>query len=158
MSISSAPSVNPTTKSSYGSAPTEDDPYPGFVLLETGQWVAKDQETYDLWVAEHAAQVAEQNAVPKGFEEKDIMRNGGEMVDVVAEDYSLMQKAIPRPGTEDADKAKPKPVAKASGGRAKGRHQLSDLLNDAVTNRAELEQRIADGRASRKGSGARYGF
>jgi len=42
-------------------------------------------------------------------------------------------------------------------GRAKGRHQLTALLSDAQANRAELEERIARGKANRKAGGSKYG-
>lgn len=47
----------------------------------------------------------------------------------------------------------PKPGA----GKARARGQLSALLADAVDNRAELEERIAQGRANRRAAGNKYG-
>jgi len=40
---------------------------------------------------------------------------------------------------------------------ARRKHQLSSLLAAAHDNRAELEERIAQARASRKGAGSKYG-
>ncbi|KAI9610438.1 hypothetical protein H4Q26_006578 [Puccinia striiformis f. sp. tritici PST-130] len=41
--------------------------------------------------------------------------------------------------------------------RARGRHQLTSLLTDAQSNRAELEDRISRGKFNRKAGGAKYG-
>lgn len=46
---------------------------------------------------------------------------------------------------------------KIGGGRARQKGQLSALLAEAVENRAELEERIAQGRANRKNAGNKYG-
>lgn len=74
-SISSAPTLRePPTSSSR--QPTASDPYPGFTQLPSGEWVAKDQETYELalkWQAEQQAQ----SELPRGFEEKEIENKGG---------------------------------------------------------------------------------
>jgi hypothetical protein len=43
------------------------------------------------------------------------------------------------------------------GGRARSRHQLSTLLNEAYENREALEERIAEGRRNRKEAGNKYG-
>ena len=43
------------------------------------------------------------------------------------------------------------------GAKAKSRGQLSALLSDAVANREELKERIAQGRAARKSAGNKYG-
>lgn len=93
--VSSAPTITTTTKKpssaiSISSAPTlrspspppppqptASDPYPGFVQLPSGDWVAKDQATYDKWMA-HAAASSSSEA-PKGFEEKDVVGAGGMM-------------------------------------------------------------------------------
>ncbi|KAK4694283.1 hypothetical protein P7C70_g8762, partial [Phenoliferia sp. Uapishka_3] len=132
-----------------------EDPYPGFVLLPTGQWVAKDLETYNLWVASTAGGAEKEE---KGFGESEIARSG--LVDVDAEkereDWEKKVKAV-RPGSEDVAKVVAKPAPKLQG-RAKGRHQLSALLAEAVENRAELEERIAQGRNNRKSAGNKYGF
>lgn len=42
-------------------------------------------------------------------------------------------------------------------GRARSRHQLSTLLNEAYTNREALEEKIAEGRRNRKEAGNKYG-
>lgn len=48
MSISSAPEIY---SSSFGATPTALDPYPGFIQNDQGIWEAKDQATYELYLA-----------------------------------------------------------------------------------------------------------
>jgi proline-rich protein PRCC len=43
------------------------------------------------------------------------------------------------------------------GGRARSRHQLTTLLNEAYMNREALEERIAQGKRNRKEAGTKYG-
>ena len=73
-----------------------------------------------------------------------------------------------RPGqlsAKEAEEAKAAALAKLGkagklgqgAGRAKAKGQLSALLADAVSNRAELEERIAQGRANRRNAGNKYG-
>ncbi|KAK4051396.1 hypothetical protein OIV83_002880 [Microbotryomycetes sp. JL201] len=149
--------------------PTADDPYPGFTQLPSGEWVAKDQETYDKWMQALAQQQRQQAAqVPKGFEDSEVNKMGG-IVDVTDE----MQRAreawakkpdiLGRPGQAEAEAEKEKALARlkvpAVGmGRARAKGQLSALLADAYSNRAELEERIAQAKANRKSAGNKYGF
>jgi proline-rich protein PRCC len=42
-------------------------------------------------------------------------------------------------------------------GRARSRHQLATLLNEAYDNREALEDKIAEGRRNRKEAGNKYG-
>ncbi|KAM0748743.1 hypothetical protein T439DRAFT_71963 [Meredithblackwellia eburnea MCA 4105] len=159
ITISSAPTVvekpPPPKPSTYGDAPTPDDPYPGFTQLPSGQWVAKDQATYDKWMEAMAAE-QQAAAVPKGFDQAEMNRMG--VVDVDAskarEAWEKRPGQVPKPG---ADKPVPKQQAKV-GGRARSKHQLSALLSEAVQNRDELEERIAQGRINRKSAGNKYGF
>lgn len=110
LTISSAPTIAeaapPLSASTYGDPVTDDDPYPGFTQLPSGQWVAKDQATYDLWVAAMAQAPAEE----KGFGEAEIARSG--IVDVdAAKSREAWEKRpqVVRPGSE----AGAKPVVKA---------------------------------------------
>lgn len=100
LTISSAPSLAvPAPPTPTG--PTEADPYPGFVQLPSGQWVAKDQETYDLWVASLAG--VDQESAPRGFGEREMGQEG--VVDVVGGvgDWNKGKQAA-RPGREEEAK------------------------------------------------------
>jgi len=76
LSISSAPSLSAAPPTSSTSTATDADPYPGFTQLPNGQWVAKDQATYDAWVAQVGVDgmggglpgQPAQEEVPRGFE------------------------------------------------------------------------------------------
>ncbi|KAL8280799.1 hypothetical protein RQP46_006803 [Phenoliferia psychrophenolica] len=161
LSISSAPIIAetppPPSASTYGDEPTPDDPYPGFTQLPSGQWVAKDQATYDLWVA---AAAQDPTAAEKGFGEAEIARTG--IVDVDAarsrEAWEKRPQALARPGSEALDKPVVKAPVKLGGKGARAKGQLSALLSEAVENRAELEERIAQSRNNRKSAGNKYGF
>ncbi|BGP25199.1 mitotic checkpoint protein PRCC, C-terminal domain protein [Rhodotorula toruloides] len=168
-SLSAAPSVssapNPKSGSSAPSfgTPTASDPYPGFTQLPSGEWVAKDQQTYEMWMAWMAQQ---QQGVPEGLDAKDVEARGG-MVDVNEEERRAREAWANRPGQvppskvgggDEKTSAQLKGVPKQIGGMARRKGQLSSLLAAAHDNRAELEERIAQARANRKGAGSKYGF
>ncbi|GAA5910697.1 hypothetical protein JCM8208_003537 [Rhodotorula glutinis] len=179
LGISSAPSISsaPPPSSSQPAAPalaqpTAADPYPGFTMLPSGEWVAKDQATYDMWVAYSASQQQQAQAgtaTPKDksareFDEGTIAEQGGLV------DFDEAQRAREAwanrpsqvPGKEGEEKYKTsadiKGIPSQIGGMARRKHQLSSLLAAAHDNRAELEERIAQARANRKGAGSKYGF
>ena len=125
MSISSAPSIAeappPLSASTYGDEPTPDDPFPGFTQLPTGQWVAKDEATYALWVAA----AAEGPTAEKGFGEAEIARSG--IVDVDAARSREAWEKRPqnvRPGSEAVDK----PVVKAVSSSPFDRRVFRDIV------------------------------
>jgi hypothetical protein len=106
MSISSAPTITappPPHAPSTSRIPTADDPYPGFTQLPSGQWVAKDQETYDLWMASMAAEAAAVEAAPRGFGEREVADKGG-LVDVVGGSGWDGKPKVVRPGREEEEK------------------------------------------------------
>lgn len=106
MSISSAPSIAappPPPSASTSRIPTADDPYPGFTQLPSGQWVAKDQETYDLWMASMAAEAAAAQEVPRGFGESEVGKGGG-LIDVVGGGADWNKPKIIKPGREEEEK------------------------------------------------------
>lgn len=108
MSISSAPSI---ISSSFGAPATATDPYPGFVKNEQGTWIAKDQETYNLYL--ESIQKAEQSklaALPKGFDERAMNASGMLEVDAGARARETRPVQAPRPGSEAYELAKPKMV------------------------------------------------
>ncbi|KAM0789226.1 hypothetical protein ACM66B_000069 [Microbotryomycetes sp. NB124-2] len=166
--ISAAPSVA-EFKPPEPKKPTLDDPYPGFTQLPSGEWVAKDQETYDKWMQALASQQQQQQAqAPKGFEDSEVSKMGG-MVDMTdemkraREAWAKKPDVIGRPGQAESEAEKEKALANlkvpAVGlGRARAKGQLSALLADAYSNRAELEERIAQAKANRKSAGNKYGF
>ncbi|GAA5867344.1 hypothetical protein JCM3774_003554 [Rhodotorula dairenensis] len=181
-SLSSAPSLSaaPVVSSSSGSAATHStnsssstattttkatqaDPYPGFTQLPSGEWVAKDQETYEKWMAWQQQQQA--GLVAEGFDEKDLEKHGGAIIDVDEAAQRARDAWNSRPGAVVPGKAEGhKPAAAVKGipsqlsGSAKRKHQLSSLLAAAHDNRAELEERIAQARQNRKQGSNKYGF
>ncbi|GAA5851576.1 hypothetical protein JCM8547_001136 [Rhodosporidiobolus lusitaniae] len=177
--ISSAPSISSAPKTSLPASPpppaqskqpTAADPYPGFTQLPSGEWVAKDQETYEMWMAWQAQQqaasassslpAAGEEDIPRGFGEKDM---AGGLVDV-DESQRAREAWASRPGQvvgkegEYKKASEVKGISKHISGGAKRKHQLSSLLAAAHDNRAELEDRIAQARANRKSAGNKYGF
>ncbi|GAA5856407.1 hypothetical protein JCM9279_001711 [Rhodotorula babjevae] len=187
LGISSAPSISsappPSTPGQGQSAaaafaqPTAADPYPGFTQLPSGEWVAKDQATYDMWVAYSAAQAqggaaagaggggaAPRDKSAREFDEGAIAEQGG-LVDVdeaqrAREAWANRPSQVPGKEGKEAYKtsADIKGIPSQIGGMARRKHQLSSLLAAAHDNRAELEERIAQARANRKGAGSKYGF
>lgn len=169
-SISSAPSLSsaPTPKSQPTGAPTAADPYPGFTQLANGQWVAKDQATYDLWVSQvgldgQGAPASEE--APRGFEAHAISN----AVDLGEEARRRREAWEKRPDVlglngekgkaeEEKKEFKIPGQKKVAAGRARRTGQLSALLADAVDRRQELEEKIAQGKANRKAAGNKYGF
>ncbi|KWU44399.1 hypothetical protein RHOSPDRAFT_25705 [Rhodotorula sp. JG-1b] len=162
-SISSAPAPKPQPSSSSTAKPKEaDDPYPGFTQLPSGEWVAKDQKTYEMWMAwQQAQQAQQQELAAEGLDEKDLKARGG-LVDV---------KPPPPPPATGANAAVPggraegylpatqlKGIPSQLSGSAKRKHQLSSLLAAAHDNRAELEDRIAQARQNRRSGANKYGF
>ncbi|SGY14236.1 BQ5605_C010g06112 [Microbotryum silenes-dioicae] len=164
MTISSAPTPIAVPVTSVSKTPTASDPYPGFTQLPSGEWVAKDQETYDLWVQSMAAEQQQAQEVPKEF--IDATRQG-KILDLHEEQERAKNVWADRPeqlpGQEwqkkgHDEEAQAKVPLKPGQYRARQKGQLSALLADAVENRAELEERIARGKANRKAAGNRYGF
>ncbi|SCV69724.1 BQ2448_1118 [Microbotryum intermedium] len=164
MTMSSAPTPIATPGPSSSKTPTASDPYPGFTQLPSGEWVAKDQETYELWLQSVSAQQQKPQEVPKEF--MDATRQG-KIVDLSEEQERAKKAWAARPeqlpGQEWQKKGKDEEVKakvplKPGQYRARQKGQLSALLADAVENRAELEERIARGKANRKAAGNRYGF
>ncbi|BGP16843.1 hypothetical protein JCM10213_003337 [Rhodosporidiobolus nylandii] len=167
-SVSAAPAPKPVAPPAP-KQPTADDPYPGFTQLPSGEWVAKDQETYEMWMAWQAQQAAGGSAgaaggedIPRGFGEKDVAGKGG-YVDVdeaqrARDAWATRPSLVPGKETEYKKGSEVKGISQVVGGNAKRKHQLSSLLAAAHDNRAELEDRIAQARANRKSAGNKYGF
>ncbi|GAA6064399.1 hypothetical protein JCM10212_007137 [Sporobolomyces blumeae] len=164
-SISSAPTISsaPPTSDPANRNPTADDPYPGFTQLPSGEWVAKDQKTYEMALEWQARQQQEAlDEVPRGFDEKEIANQGGYMD--VDEAKRAKEAWANRPsqvlGKEDEYKksAQVKGIPKQATQQARRKGQLSSLIAEAHDNRAELEQRIAQARVNRRSAGNKYGF
>ncbi|CEQ41370.1 SPOSA6832_03096 [Sporobolomyces salmonicolor] len=172
LTISSAPSVSsaPSTSApSSGSAsnpfgtPTASDPYPGFTQLPSGEWVAKDAETYEMWMAWSASQAQHAGGdVPKGFEAREIDEKGMVEVDEAQrarEAWATRPSTVPGKDAEGYKKSGAiKGIPKQASQAARRKGQLSSLIASAHDNRAELEERIAQARANRKSAGNKYGF
>ena len=118
-----------------------------------GTWVAKDQETYDLYVASIAEAAAP--VLPKGFDESAMNRGGMLEVDAAQQRKAYVERPAQLPKPEVAIPLKLQVQPGTAAGKRRG--QLSALLADAHSNRAEMEERIALGRANRKAAGNKYG-
>ncbi|GAA5868168.1 hypothetical protein JCM1840_006166 [Sporobolomyces johnsonii] len=173
LTISSAPSISsapPTSAPPSSSAsnpfgtPTASDPYPGFTQLPSGEWVAKDAKTYEMWMAWSASQQAQPAGgdVPKGFEAREIEEKGMVEVDEAQrarEAWATRPSTVPGKDAEGYKKSSAiKGIPKQASQAARRKGQLSSLIASAHDNRAELEERIAQARANRKSAGNKYGF
>ncbi|POY71080.1 hypothetical protein BMF94_5837 [Rhodotorula taiwanensis] len=160
-SLSAAPSVG-SSASTTAATPTAADPYPGFTQLPSGEWVAKDQQTYEMWMAWQAQQQQQAAAAPEGLDEKDVEKRGGliEVDEAQRAKDAWATRPDMVPGKADGHKpaAAVKGIPSQLSGSAKRKHQLSSLLAAAHDNRAELEERIAQARQNRKSGGNKYGF
>lgn len=112
--MSAAPAVStpsepaPVRVPPDATAAAQEDPYPGFTQLPSGEWVAKDQQAYERWMAWQEHQRA--GLVAEGFDEKDLARRGGAIVDV----DEAAQRA------RDAWNSRPGAAAAAPLGKAEG--------------------------------------
>lgn len=153
------------------------DPFPGFEFQRGGIWRAKTREAYDDFVAakqgtgfdlsmfrlpleDELAMAAEgEDERPKDFDASAV--DQANELDEEARRREWDEKKpqdLHDPAKEAAANAtKPKVNARLATGRARHRHQLSSLLSEAAENRAELEERIAAAKASRKSGGSKYG-
>ncbi|GAA6010295.1 hypothetical protein JCM11491_006253 [Sporobolomyces phaffii] len=163
--ISSAPSLRePAT--STAKQPTADDPYPGFTQLPSGEWVAKDQKSYELavqWQQQQQAQLAAQgDGLPKGFDEKEIANMGGykdvDEAQRAKDAWATRPSVVPGREEEYKKSTQIKGIPKQASQQARRKGQLSSLIAEAHDNRAELEERIAQARSNRKSAGNKYGF
>ncbi|KAJ4474521.1 mitotic checkpoint regulator, MAD2B-interacting-domain-containing protein [Lentinula lateritia] len=174
-SISSAPFASITVSSAPDiptfsvPEPSMNDPYPGYYQLPSGEWKQHDLEYYEKfrkrWEKSYNDHVrALEKGAVKGFEGYD----RHEMADVDA------AKEMERAKIEIKEREERKAVSKNPGGelakpkmnitaaklsgRARSRHQLATLLNEAYENRDALEEKIAEGRRNRKEAGNKYGM
>jgi len=163
--LSSAPKIEDFTPPE----PTSTDLYPGYYLLPSGAWAAYDpayyQTFYKKWETEYNEHVRSlEKGMAKGFE-------GFETAEATEVDaIKVMMKAKKEIQEREERKAVTHGAAGAPAapnmnikeaklsGRARSRHQLSTLLNEAYENREALEERIAEGRRNRKEAGNKYGF
>ncbi|GAA5932253.1 uncharacterized protein JCM15063_001171 [Sporobolomyces koalae] len=156
--ISSAPKL--VDRSKVPKQPTAEDPYPGFTQLPSGEWVAKDQQTYELALQWQAQQ--QQNALPEGVDEKEVADKGGfrdvDEAQRAREAWATRPSQMPGKEEEYKKGAQIKGIPKQATQQARRKGQLSSLIAEAHDNRAELEERIAQARSNRKSAGNKYGF
>ncbi|KAJ4000739.1 mitotic checkpoint regulator, MAD2B-interacting-domain-containing protein [Lentinula boryana] len=164
VSVSSAPEI----PSFSVPEPSINDPYPGYYQLSSGEWRQHEPEYFDKfrkrWEKAYNDHVRTlEKGAAKGFEGYDRQ----EMVDVdAAKEMEKAKieikereerKAVSKdPGGEPA-KPKMNITAAKLSGRARSRHQLATLLNEAYENRESMEEKIAEGRRNRKEAGNKYG-
>ncbi|KAJ3813177.1 mitotic checkpoint regulator, MAD2B-interacting-domain-containing protein [Lentinula lateritia] len=172
--ISSAPSASITVSSAPDIPtfsvpdPSMNDPYPGYYQLPSGEWRQHDSEYYEKfrkrWEKSYNDHVrALEKGAVKGFEGYD----RHEMADVdAAKEMERAKieikereerKAISKNSAGELAKPKMNITAAKLSGRARSRHQLATLLNEAYENRDALEEKIAEGRRNRKEAGNKYG-
>ncbi|KAG8899375.1 hypothetical protein FRB99_006757 [Tulasnella sp. 403] len=161
-SISAAPQV----KEFEPPAPTPYDPYPGYYELPSGGWAAYDPEYYkkhwDSWQEAYVKTTSGKEG--KGWEGAD----GDNLVTVdaveemtkqqIAERERMKGLTAPPKVTQAAPAPPPTALNQKTHTVARSRHQLSTLLADAFTNRAAIEEKLAEGRRNRKEAGNKYGF
>ncbi|KAJ3801313.1 mitotic checkpoint regulator, MAD2B-interacting-domain-containing protein [Lentinula aff. detonsa] len=149
--------------------PSINDPYPGYYQLPSGEWRQHEAEYFEKfrkrWEKAYNDHVRTlEKGAAKGFEGYDRQ----EMVDVdAAKEMERAKieikereerKAVSKdPGGEPA-KPKMNITAAKLSGRARSRHQLATLLNEAYENREAMEEKIAEGRRNRKEAGNKYGM
>ncbi|KAF5373773.1 hypothetical protein D9758_000582 [Tetrapyrgos nigripes] len=165
LTISSAPTITEFKPPE----PSMTDPYPGYYQSPSGNWAAHDPEYYESfrkkWEKEYNdhLRALEKGAI-KGFEGAD----GADVASVdAAEEMEKAKreikereerKAISKTPQDAPAKPKMNITAAKLSGRARSRHQLATLLNEAYENREALEDKIAEGRRNRKEAGNKYGF
>ncbi|KAI8998598.1 mitotic checkpoint regulator, MAD2B-interacting-domain-containing protein [Trametes punicea] len=165
--VINVPSAAPKVEDFVPPEPTPTDPYPGYYLAPTGQWVAYDPEYYkkfyDKWKREYEAHIrALEKGKIKGFEEAEDATEVNALKEMEKAKKEIQEREERKALTTAASAvpAAPKMNIKgaALGGRARSRHQLSTLLTEAYQNREALEEKIAQGRRNRKEAGNKYGF
>ncbi|KAI9618679.1 hypothetical protein KEM48_006564 [Puccinia striiformis f. sp. tritici PST-130] len=158
------------------------DPYPGYWQRKDGTWVKRD-DNEPIWKAFYLQHYSHQsnkldipsssrnqkdNNLPKDFFRdapiNSTNKDGGGLVEFdakkVAQNAWENKPKIIDPREEARLEQEVNQVlkpAKQISSRARGRHQLTSLLTDAQSNRAELEDRISRGKFNRKAGGAKYG-
>ena len=172
--ISAAPApAAPTLETNYYATlplPTPRDPYPGFFQKPDGSWAAKRPEEWAIWAAVHTP--AESSAdekptpavpdLPADFD--DTARTNS--IEIRAASLRANGGAVDtRPSKvteEDKKKAEEAKEQQKSQKKfthvARSRHQLGTLIADAVNNRVELEDRIAQMKSNKRSGGSKYGF
>ncbi|KDQ18472.1 hypothetical protein BOTBODRAFT_52477 [Botryobasidium botryosum FD-172 SS1] len=143
--------------------PTPLDPYPGYYQLPSGQWAAYDPAYYKSHWESWQPKASAESQMGKGWEGADA--EGLQSVDAMEElkkgqlAEREARKNITAASTSNHPAA-PNMNMKGSkvGNRARSRHQLSTLLNEAYENRAALEEKIAQGKRNKKEGGMKYGF
>ncbi|EIM20573.1 hypothetical protein E3Q22_03068 [Wallemia mellicola] len=136
--------------------PSPYDPYPGYYQMPTGEWQAYDSAFYKSkvrqWQIESGVDV---EAAEEEERKRKLGLSGKDVVDVSAKD---IQKQV-RPTQIGPEKPEQPIEVKGPQGRgARARGQLSSLISEAVNNRTELEEKIAQGKANRGTSSKVYGF
>ncbi|KIK57789.1 hypothetical protein GYMLUDRAFT_61184 [Collybiopsis luxurians FD-317 M1] len=146
--------------------PSVNDPYPGYYQLPSGEWRQHDLEYYEKfrkkWEKDYNNHIrALEKGAMKGFEGYD--RDDTADVDAAKEMEKAKLEIKEREERKAVSKNQGQPekpkmnitAAKLSG-RARSRHQLATLLNEAFENREALEEKIAEGRRNRKEAGNKY--
>ncbi|PVG02717.1 hypothetical protein CPB86DRAFT_750518 [Serendipita vermifera] len=164
-------STAPSVKDFVPPVPTQNDPYPGYYMKPGGEWAMHDPEYY--WSIAKAWQQppgtddtiqgpsAATNKRRRDWEgEEDDFQQVSAM-----DEASRMRAEIENTKSLTVDTIRAGPTAPnmamtaaRSSARARSRHQLSTLLTDAYSHRAEIEEKIAMAKRNRKESGNKYGF
>ncbi|KAG8946469.1 hypothetical protein FRC04_011645 [Tulasnella sp. 424] len=156
-------SAAPQVKEYEPPPPTPFDPYPGYYQMPNGEWAAYDPEFYkkywQSWQAQYTEQGKEKNG--KGWEgvENEDMVSVNAVEELKKSQLAEREKAKGLTAKPATVVAPPPTIAtQKSGTVARSRHQLSTLLQEAYSNRAVIEEKLAEGRRNRKEAGNKYGF
>ena len=172
--ISAAPTTAAPDLASnyYATLPlaTPGDPYPGFYQKPDGSWAAKRPDEWEIWAAaasgwnQSQEQLDKKDEMPKDFEQSGVDLSVEVRAEALRKAAADDLNARPSKITDEDKKkmeeeqANVKSKAKKFTHVARSRHQLGTLIQDAQTNRQELEDRIAQMKNNKRGGGAKYGF
>ncbi|KIO32465.1 hypothetical protein M407DRAFT_13899 [Tulasnella calospora MUT 4182] len=159
----SALSAAPQVKEYEPPPPTPFDPYPGYYQNPNGEWAAYDPGYYkkywESWQAEYSERGKGRDG--KGWEgvENEDMVDVNAVEELKKSQLAEREKAKGLTAKPATVVAPPPTIAlQKSGTVARSRHQLSTLLQEAYSNRAVIEEKLAEGRRNRKEAGNKYGF
>lgn len=163
-------SAAPAVKEFVPPVPTPNDEYPGYYQLPNKQWAMHDPAYYNsvakAWNQTSVEEEMRRRAGPAERVRKQWEGDEADLQQVNAMDEAsraIAEIESTKSITAETLRAGPtapnmKMTAARSSTRAKSRHQLSTLLTDAYSRRAEIEDKIAMSKRNRKESGNKYGF
>ncbi|KAG8813730.1 Vacuolar protein sorting-associated protein 55 [Serendipita sp. 399] len=166
-SLSAIKSAAPTVKEFVPPVPTPNDPYPGYYQNADGGWAMHDPTYYwsiaKQWQQQPNVENSDHSNKGLGKRRRD-WEGEDDLQHVSALDEASKGRAeIERTKSITVDVIRAGPsapnmtmTAARASSQARSRHQLSTLLTDAYSRRAEIEDKIAMAKRNRKESGNKY--